>query len=857
MPPKEQTMTRTLIRCAALLLVLATLAAGAATAARAASAADVDKVVADLAKFKSGDPVDPVNNLQALLREVHASADLTRHLEQGLIGLLEGDADAEAKLQACEALGRIGSEACIPALEKMLPDPKTSHMACYGLQANPSPKASAALQRGLTKAKGQAAVCISGVLGHRRDAGAIPILAELTRTDDPQVAEAALAALGKISGPEAANLLGAARKSVPPALRPAATDAYLQCANRLADEGLKKPAVAIFKEVLADDLPVMFQRGALLALMRTAGDEALPYVLAAIRGNDSMMKAAAIANIPALEGEGVVDRLASELPNQAPEVQALLLAAIADRGGPAARKVVTEALGSNVPDARLAAIKALAVVGNASSVPPLVKAGGTGSDEEKEAAVVALRNIAGEGVDQALIAAMTEAAPPLRAELIGVLHGRSTAAAIPALLDQTACDDAEVQMAAFKALGHLAGPADLPKVVDRLVGLKGDAVRPAAERAVIEVAQKAPDAAGCAAPVLAALEKADGAAVQASLLRVLGGIGGAEALAAVCQAVDAGPPALRDAAIRTLAAWPDPSAVAALVGVVRKTDDQTHRVVALRGAIRLLGDTAGTSPADAMKAYKDLMAAADRPEDKKLVLGGLAGVSHPDALQMAIACLDDEAVRAEAALATLKIGQALIGADPEAVKAAMEKLQASVPDAKTRQQAGQVLQQIGAAKEYILGWQLAGPYSQGGNYNQTFKKAFPPEEAGAEAEWRPCPLKIRPGTPILCLNDILSGENCAAYLRTYVHSDAASNAVLELGTDDGGRAWLNGKVVHSDPAPGACQVGEHKIKIHLNQGWNTLLVKVVQQTGPWEVCARIVGPDGSPLAGLKVDPNHK
>ena len=850
-------MTRTLIRLAALLLILGTVVAGAATRAGAASKADADKVVADLARYKTGDPSDPVNNLQALLRDIHGQADLVRHAEQGLIGLLEGDAEAEAKLQACEALGRIGSDACIPALEKMLPDPKTSHMACYGLQPNPSPKALAALRRGLEKAKGPAAVGICGVLGYRRDAEAVPLLARLTRADDPQVAEAALSALGKISGPEAANLLGAARKSVPEALRPAATDAYLQCANRLAEAGMKKPAVAIFKEVLAADLPVMYHRGALLALMRTAGDEALPYVLAAIRGNDSMMKAAAIANIPALEGEDVVDRLAAELPNQAPDIQALLLAAIADRGGPAARKVVTEAAGSDVPATRVAAIKALAVVGNASSVAPLVKAAGTGSDEEKEAAVVALRNIAGEGVDQALITAMNQAPSSLRAELIGVLHGRGTEAAVPALLDQAAGDDSEVQMAAFKALGRLAGPADLPKVVGRLVSLKGDAARPAAERAVIEVAQKAPDAAGCAAPVLAALEKADGAGVQASLLRVLSGIGGADALAAVTKALDAGQPDLRDAAVRTLAAWPDPSAVPALAGVVRKTDDQTHRVVALRGAIRLLGDTAGTSPADSMKAYKDLMAAADRPEDKKLILGGLAGVSHPDALRMATACLDDEAVRAEAALATLKIGQALIGADPEAVKAAMEKLQASAPDAKTRQQAAQVLQQIGAAKEYIRGWLLSGPYNERNNYNQTFKKAFPPEEAGAEAEWRPCPVTTRPGTPIISLSDILGGENCAAYLRTCIHVDAAANAVLELGTDDGGRAWLNGKAVHSNPTAGACQPGEHKVKIRLNQGWNTLLVKVVQQTGPWEVCARIVGPDGSPLAGLKVDPNHK
>jgi hypothetical protein len=33
-------------------------------------------------------------------------------------------------------------------------------------------------------------------------------------------------------------------------------------------------------------------------------------------------------------------------------------------------------------------------------------------------------------------------------------------------------------------------------------------------------------------------------------------------------------------------------------------------------------------------------------------------------------------------------------------------------------------------------------------------------------------------------------------------------------------------------------------------------VKVDQNTGPWEVCVRLVGRDGQPLEGLAVDPYH-
>jgi len=41
--------------------------------------------------------------------------------------------------------------------------------------------------------------------------------------------------------------------------------------------------------------------------------------------------------------------------------------------------------------------------------------------------------------------------------------------------------------------------------------------------------------------------------------------------------------------------------------------------------------------------------------------------------------------------------------------------------------------------------------------------------------------------------------------------------------------------------------------VQLKQGWNALMIKVVQNTGPWEFCARLVARDGGKLAGIRID----
>jgi len=99
----------------------------------------------------------------------------------------------------------------------------------------------------------------------------------------------------------------------------------------------------------------------------------------------------------------------------------------------------------------------------------------------------------------------------------------------------------------------------------------------------------------------------------------------------------------------------------------------------------------------------------------------------------------------------------------------------------------------------------------------------------------------------------LGGEQRVAYVRTRVHSEREQPARLELGTDDGVKAWLNGRLVHANNVARPLAVGSDTAEVTLQPGWNTLLLKITQNNLGWEFCARLIGRDGARLEGVRLN----
>lgn len=450
--------------------------------------------------------------------------------EARLIDTLRGGGSWAEKDAACRRLQVIGTRTCVPALASLLADEKLSHIARCALEPMPYPEAGRALREALGKTSGKALVGVITSLGFRRDEQAVPQLARLLAGRDAEVAGAAAAALGRAGTPEAARALKTFRAGASGALLSVAAEASLTAAERLLSRGRQQDAAEMYEELLRPKWPVHARLGAFAGVLKARPREAVARVIEAVAGKDPALRAVAIANISALSAPGAAERFAAELPKLAANVQAMLIGALAECGDAAVAPAIVSAASSRHPEVRIAAAEALGRIGDASSVEVLSRlVAEGGSDAEKQAAAKSLRSLRGDGVDAALVDRMTAAPQSARPELIEALVARDAKGAVPALFKQASGRDEATRAAAFKALGWLAGAEDLPRFLELLVGLEGDAGRKEAELAAVRVSRKIADDASRADAALRAFRTARTAPAKHSLLRVLAGIGDARA----------------------------------------------------------------------------------------------------------------------------------------------------------------------------------------------------------------------------------------------------------------------------------------------------------------------------------------
>jgi len=593
-----------------------------------------------------------------------------------------------------------------------------------------------------------------------------------------------------------------------------------------------------------------------------AQDDAVAIVIDVLKGNDQAMQAAVIAMVREMPGTEITQALARELPNLSAAGQVQLLSALGDRGDPAALPAVTTAANAADQSVRIAALKALGQLGDVSS-PPYVwrilaqKAAAAGGEEQK-AARESLYRLRGPEVDKAIMAGIAQADAKTKVELISSIGERNISGGASTLLQTAQDSDRGVRLESLRVLKTVAGRQDLPALVTLLLNLKSDSDRTEAEKTIAAVAHKIPDKNRQAEAVLAALpsvESVKDVRGQCSLLSVLGKIGDNTALPSLRSALGSQDAKLQDAAIRALSEWPTAEPTPDLLKVAESSENKVHKILALRGFVRLLGLESGRPAEETIAMYKKAMNLAPDVVEKKRVLSGLGNTKSFAAMQMAASYLQDEALRQEAEFAVVKIAEGIYGSYPQESKDVLKKIiQASVNES-LKEQAQEVINQIERFDDYIAAWEVSGPYTKEGTDGPgLFDVAFGPEQTGAQGvTWRVMPVGTNQDRPWLMeMDKLLGGDNRVAYLRTRVSSDKEQKARLEIGSDDGIKVWLNGQVVHANNVIRAVAPAQDNVEVTLKQGWNQLLLKVTQGGGEWSVCARLRAPDGGRPEGLKV-----
>jgi HEAT repeat protein len=585
--------------------------------------------------------------------------------------------------------------------------------------------------------------------------------------------------------------------------------------------------------------------------------EIINMVIDALKSDDPEMQTGAIAIVRDIPGAAVTKALAQELPNLAPAAQVQLLSALADRGDAAALPAVMETTTAENESVRVAALRAVGQLGDASSVPMLAERAASSRGDEQKAARESLYRLRGPEIDAAVLKNLPEAEPKPKVELISAIGERNITQGIEALLTTAQDEDRKVRSESLKVLRIVAGPQDLPALINLTLELESKADRTEAEKMIAAVAHKIEDEKNQAAAVLAVLPNVKDVADRASLLRVLGRIGDSSALTMLRTALNSREEEIQDAAIRALSEWPTAEPVPDLLKVAQNSENRVHRILALRGFVRLLALGSDRPEKETVELYQKAMELAPNALEKKRVLSGLGDTRSLAALEMATGYLDDLALHLEAEMAAVQIAKGIYGSYPQQCKELLQKVMKATQNDTIRKQAQEVIQQVERFDDYITAWKVSGPYAkQGADQSALFDVAFAPEKEGEEAEWRimaPGTSQDRPWLLEFDKDPALAGENRLAYLRTRVWSPKEQKAQLEMGSDDGIKVWLNGELVHANNATRPASPGQDKAEVTLKEGWNPVLVKVTQGGGEWAACVRVRRPDGNKLEGLKFE----
>lgn len=600
--------------------------------------------------------------------------------EATLCAVLKSDDGWLEKQTACRGLRVKGTTASIPILAALLPDEKLSHMARYALEPMPYPEAGQALRDALAKTEGmpKAGVIIS--IGARRDAEAVPLLIPLMKDPNPDIARAAIGALGRIATPEAQDAMLQYCSAVSEPLRLALAEGLLALGQRLPQKvkpDATSPMPPLYQELISERWPMFVRMGAFRGWAYADPEKTSTIVLIAMLGHEPPeFRDMASQIIAETSGEKATRFYAEALTkNLPPDGLVALLRGLADRKDVLARPEVARLVESSDKNVKIAAVKALGTLGNGADVPALAGLLASEDAELAAAANASLGAMQAPDVNAAIAESAPKASPAARAKLLDLLGNRQADQTIAVATKSLDDADVAVRVAALRELAPLAGKDHVPTILQLLVKATDAAERAAAEKTLCGAASRVPDDKGLLPLVLDAMNGVT-PETRIALLHVVARIGTPKALETILATLADANSQFSDEAVRMLSEWPALDAVPHLLKLAQ-SDDLNRQVLGLRGYVRL----AGIEPSmeERARMLTTAMTLAKRPDEKKLVLGTWGAVPTVQSLEVLRPHLDDTAVQNEAALAIIAVAPELAKNETtkpnviEALKAAIEK----------------------------------------------------------------------------------------------------------------------------------------------------------------------------------------
>ena len=533
--------------------------------------------------------------------------------------------------------------------------------------------------------------------------------------------------------------------------------------------------------------------------------------------------------------------------------QALIIANLAKSENPQFIGLVRKAVEDDDEVVRANALEALGVLGDISDLQTIiVESQNPKSELVRNTARRLMRHVNWPGVDAFTAMAMKSYAE-YKALCINVLKDRRCRSYNIQIFNEIGVERDDVAKYAIEALKYLANDDDAGRMVgylkkgDQYFGRMADAVKNAMLHS--ENPDKWSDE----------LVKIVGDIPQQNLQTVLSLIAelhtakGFDAVAAIAK--DGSNEARQKIAVETLNKWPGAEQTAAVLDYMKTVNNPFDRARLLEGTIKANGGDKKMTAVEKVDNLLKLLPVCERDVERGLILDQIAAINDIAAFHKLEELADDKTIGGMAASALAKnaklYGQPEFAIVTKSLAAFIEK---TTGDAQ--KDLKEALSTVCAPYGYITKWRYSNVFTAKDEKGEdacpaAHKTVFEPEKPGYDYDKWPkfVPAKDSNTPEVVTLHKCLGGVQRTAYIVAYVYADADKEAILEMGSDDMLKAWMNGEMIVDSPKYQALVRASYKIPVKLKKGKNTLLMKVSQGSHNWEACAALKNADGGLLEG--------
>lgn len=565
------------------------------------------------------DSVEDSPSARVIRNEVMAAkTSITKRIgvEVRLFEVLESSVSTDAaRAFVTSQLSLICKEDSVSTIDRLLTREDLTPLLIRITEAIPGYSATRALVRATGATEGETQLLIIRALGKRGDPSAIRTLRKYSGNGEPAAMRAAIEALGAIGGSDAADAVFWCSQNVRTDLRPVAIQAYFRCAEGFIARGDNYTAITMYDKFNIEAQPLDVRATALTGIIRAEGPRGEDTISRVLHGEDTSMHVIAARAAVYVPGRKATDAFTALLPAMSDELQVILVEAIALRGDRAALPTIVMTARHKNAAVRMAAIEALGTLGDASVVTELIKIAAHNIGEEQRAARRGLAGLDAQGVNDALIRASSGPNNIMRAEAIRSIKERKVAHAVPMLFRIADREIETLKIEAVRALGVVATAEDSSKLVSLLLKSKGDAMRDAAQAAVLAVAKRAGGDEEATKPILSAARRTNrDQSIRISLLAILGELADEKSYSVMVSSTRRTPPEVRVFAIQTLANWPTPRPLEDLAKIATTSKDANDRRTAFAGYLHLMTLPADRSEEDTRAIFERAVKMATTPE---------------------------------------------------------------------------------------------------------------------------------------------------------------------------------------------------------------------------------------------------